>query len=358
VATIAGLALLIGVAPRWISGLALNVGAARVTTAALDRSISPDQRAAVLAQAQGFLEFAAARNLIAVAPHRELARVHLLRHDVPAALAALEQARTSPILTDYERTQLGRLYLEMGFWPEAFLLWQTAGQSALLSQAADELTARREYKGAAAAHATLVDMHPDSSEHLANLAKAILAAEGAVSVEEAMRWFERATELKPEARRSISRQLVLQGEPYRINERRGGGRFNQAYFWFSLAARVDPTFDKPEVELGAILYYRGRYDESAEHFRAATQLDPRNSSSWHQLGQAEEAAGRLVEAVTAYEQAVQVGPNRGGLRASLARVYALTGRCDAARRELEQAQRLEPASQAATSALTQVEACR
>jgi tetratricopeptide (TPR) repeat protein len=190
-------------------------------------------------------------------------------------------------------------------------------------------------------------------EHYSNLAKAILAGP-APSVDEAMRWFEQAAELNPEARRSLATQLVLEGEKYRINEGRGGGRFDLVVFWFGLASRIDPTYDKPLVELGSS-YYRtaltlaaagqaaeaqARLDEAARIFRAALTLDSENSSSWHQLGEAEEAAGRLPEAVAAFEQAVRVAPRRSGLRVSLGRVYAHGGRCGEARRELDEALRL------------------
>jgi tetratricopeptide (TPR) repeat protein len=127
-----------------------------------------------------------------------------------------------------------------------------------------------------------------------------------------------------------------------------------AVFWFGLASRVDPTFDKPEVELGSAYYYAGRYPEAADHFRAALGRDAQNSSSWHQLGQAEAAAGRWPEAVAAFEQAVRVGPNRAGLRLSLGHAYAIAGRCDAARRELTEALRLSPEGDSAARAQAEV----
>jgi tetratricopeptide (TPR) repeat protein/O-antigen ligase len=342
--------LVLGAAPRWGSGLALNVGAAQLTAVALGGPMDAEQKSAALGRAETVLGTAVAWNPFNVSAYRELARTRLLRHDVPGAVAALDRASASGGLNDYERTQLGRIYFELGFWQQAFDLWQAAGQSAQLRQAADDLAAKRDFKGAAAAHAALVELNPDTPENLSNLAKAILAAEGTVNVDEAMGWFDRAAQLNPEARRSLARQLVLQAEPYRINERRGGGRLDLAVFWFGLASRVDPTFDKPEVELGSVYYYAGRYPEAADHFRAALGRDAQNSSSWHQLGQAEAAAGRWPEAVAAFEQAARVAPNRAGLRLSLGHAYALTGRCDAAHRELAEALRLSPEGDSAARA--------
>jgi len=203
-----------------------------------------------------------------------------------------------------------------------------------------------------------VELSPESPENLSNLAKAILAAEGLVSVDEAMRWFSRAAELNPDARRSLARQLVIQAEPYRINERRGGGRLDLAIFWFGLASQIDPTFDKPEVELGAVYYYAGRYAEAASHFRAAVARDPQNGSSWHQLAQAEEAGGQQLEAVADFERAVRVAPTRASLHASLGQIYARVGRCDSARRELDEAIRLPSEGDSAGRAQTELDRLR
>jgi tetratricopeptide (TPR) repeat protein/O-antigen ligase len=326
--------LVVGVAPRWISGLTLNAGSALLTEAALDRSLSNNQRGAKLQQAEAVLGTAVDWNSKNSAAFRQLARVRLLRHDVPGARMALGAAIATANLNDHERTQLGRLALEMGFWQQAFDLWQAAGQSELLSKAADELTAKSEFKGATAAQAALVEISPDNPEHLSNLAKAILADGGVVNVDQALSWFNRAAELKPEARRSLARQLVLQAEDCRTNERRDGGRFEVCLFWFGLASRVDPSYDKPEVELGSVYFYRGRFGEAAEHFRLASEREPTNPSTWHQLGQAEEGAGRRAEAVVAFEQAVRLAPRRASLHASLGRVYRQLGRCDDAQRSL------------------------
>src|SRR5207253_523111 len=148
--------LLVGVSPRWASGLALNLGAVQLTKVALNRSMDVGEKSAALGRAETALGAAVAWNRLNVAAWRELARVRQLGHDVPGTLEALEQARLAPSLNDYERTQIGRLYLEMGLWQQAFDLWQAANQATLLRQAADDLAARGDHKGSAAAHAALV----------------------------------------------------------------------------------------------------------------------------------------------------------------------------------------------------------
>jgi tetratricopeptide (TPR) repeat protein len=358
VLAVGGAALLLAsVAPRWASGLALNSGAVQLAGVALNPGLELERKSAMLGRAETHLEAAIAWNPENVAANRVLARTRLLGHDVPAALTALEQATATRSLNDYERTQIGRLYLETGHWQSAFDLWQAAGQSALLREAADGLAGKRDYKAAAAAHAALVELHPDEPENYSNLAKALLA--GPVpSVDEAMLWFERAAELNPESRRSLARQLVLEAEDCRTNERRGGGRLDVCVFSFGVASRVDPTYDRPEVELGSVYYYAGRHGQAAEHFRAALARDPDNGSTWHQLGQAEQAAGRLPEAVAAFEQAVRVAPSRAGLHASLGRMYLQIGQCQAAHSELTEALRLEPSNSLAQAQLARMSECR
>src|SRR5206468_1582386 len=115
-ALLAGLLLLVGVAPRWASGLALNFGAVELAKIALNRSADVDQKSAALGRAESALLAAVAWNPENVPAYRELARTRQLRHDVPGSLAALDQARAGRSLNAYEQTQFGRLYFEIGFW--------------------------------------------------------------------------------------------------------------------------------------------------------------------------------------------------------------------------------------------------
>ncbi|MCC7105181.1 MAG: tetratricopeptide repeat protein [Chloroflexi bacterium] len=340
-------------APRWISGLELNAAAARLVGVTLGQ-LSADDKQRTLAEIEGLLQQATWWNRTNVAAFRNMGLARLEGHDVTGAMAAVAAAKASGNLNDYERWQLGRLADKAGFTLEAIALWRDAGRVDTLRAAAEQFAARNDDKSAEAAYGALVELEPDVPEHMSNLAKAVLASGG--TPEEALGWFERAATLNPDARRSLSRQLVLEGEPCRINERAGGGRFDCAVFWFGLASKVDPSFDKPEVELGAVHYYAGRvlenagqakeatvrYLEAASHFQAASTRDPRNASTWHQLGQALDAAGRREEALAAFRRAVQERPNAANLHVSLGRVLAALGRSAEARQELETALRLDP----------------
>jgi Flp pilus assembly protein TadD len=175
-------------------------------------------------------------------------------------------------------------------------------------------------------------MNPDEAEYISNFAKVVL--EGGGDDHEAARALIAAVQRKPEAARNLSRQLVLSGEPFRANEKRGGGNFPAARFWFSLASQVDPTYDRPEVELGSIHYYRGLYPEAAAHFHEALRRDPENPSTLSQLGETYLKLGRIAEGVDFFERSLALRPERAELHLNLARAYLVAGRREDAQREL------------------------
>ena len=126
---------------------------------------------------------------------------------------------------------------------------------------------------------------PDSgeAEYISNFAKVVL--EGGGDDKEAVTALVAAARRKPEAARSLARQLVLTGEPFRANEKRGGGKLPAARFWFSLASQVDPTYDRPEVELRLDPLLSRPVCRGRDHFQEAQRRDPRNASTLQQLGE-------------------------------------------------------------------------
>jgi Flp pilus assembly protein TadD len=175
-------------------------------------------------------------------------------------------------------------------------------------------------------------MHPDEAEYISNFAKVVL--EGGGDDKEAATALVTAVRRNPDAARNLARQLVLTGEPFRANEKRAGGNFEAARFWFTLASQVDPTYDRPEVELGSIHFYRGMYEEAAAHFHEAQRRDPENASTFNQLGETYVKLGRMAEGIGYYQQAVALRPDRAELHLNLARVLLLAGRREDAQREL------------------------
>ena len=212
----------------------------------------------------------------------------------------------------------------------------------------------RRWHDAALAYAALTTLNPGESEFVSNAAIAVLNGGG--DAEEAMTLLREAVARNPGAARNLARQLVLRGEPCRSDERRGGGRFECALFWFSLASRVDPTYDRPEVELGSVHFYRGLYEQAAAHFGEASRRDPRNPSTYNQLGDTYTRLGRLDEAVGFYERAVQARPEQAELHVKLARAYLQLGRRADALREYRSAAELAPNNASIREELERAEA--
>lgn len=328
---------------RWASGLALNAGTLDLAHAVASPGLTGEPRRLLLERAESWLQQAVALNTRNVAAWRNLGWARMNRNDIPGAHNALDQAAAAPGLTEFERYELGRLYYQLGFTDQAIEQWREAGDRARLQEVAAALTGRGRWRETVAAHAALLSLEPDNSDHMANLAVAVLNSGG--DVNEALAWLATATERNPESARSLARQLVLRGEPYRVNERRGGGDAQKAIFWFSLASRVDPTYDRPEVELGAVLLYRDRLTEAEEHFRAALARDDTDSSTWNWVAQVLERQDRLMESIGFYREAARRGPDRGVLHANLARALARAGFTEEARLEYREAVRLDPSDQ-------------
>lgn len=322
---------LAALAPRWISGAYLNAGSTQLLAAVLDRSRDTDLRAARLQRADAWLSESVrwnGRNLPAL---RNLAWTRTLRHDLPGATAILESVY-GPNLTMFERAQLARVASEAGLVTLTIRLYREGEDEVRLKALAEKLWTSRRYHDAALAYAALIELNPDEAEYISNFAKVVL--EGGGDDRDALSSLMAAVERKPGSARNLSTQLVLTGEPFRGNEKFGGGNFPAARFWFSLASRVDPTYDRPQVELGSIHFYQGMYAEAAVHFHEAQRLDPRNASTFHQLGETYLKLGRVDEAVRFYEQGVALSPDRALLHLNLARAYLVAGRRDDAMREL------------------------
>ena len=343
---LAGLALvafvgLAALSPRWISGLYLNVGTTQLLAAALDRSRDPEPRASRLQRAES--AFASAvqwndRNIPAV---RNLAWAKLLRHDLAGATASIEAAY-GPDLTGFERAQLARVASDAGLVGLTIRLYQEGGDETRLKALAERLWTTRRWHDAALAYAGLTELNPDETEYVSNFAKVVL--EGGGDDRDAAAALVSAAQRKPESARNLARQLVLTGEPFRANEKRQGGNFPAARFWFTLASQVDPTYDRPEVELGSIHFYRGFYAEAAGHFHEAQRRDPRNPSTLNQLGETYLMLGRIDEGVRFYEEAIPLRPERAELHLNLGKAYRMAGRNDDARRAVEAALQRAPAN--------------
>jgi Flp pilus assembly protein TadD len=335
-----GLVLIVGVlglgalAPRWISGIYLNLGSVDLLDASLDPTLNVEARLSRLERADAELTQAVSWNAANVPALRNLGRTRLLRHDLPGATTAI-RAAYRPDATPFERTQLARLAYDAGLVDLAIKLYQEGGDETKLADLAQQLWDGRRWHEAALAYAALTELDPDEAEYISNFAKVVI--DGGGDDGEALSALLAAVGRKPESARNLARQLVLAGEPYRNDEKRGGGNFESARFWFGLASQVDPTYDRPEVELGSLHFYRGMYQEAADHFREASRRDPRNASTYSQLGETYLKLGQVDQAISFFEVGTQLAIDRPELHANLARAYLQAGRRDDGLREFHQA---------------------
>jgi tetratricopeptide (TPR) repeat protein len=345
VVALIGLAAL---APRWVSGLYLNAGSSQLLAVELSSSRDPDLRAARLRRAESMLDAALRWNSHNLPALRNLGWVRLLKNDLPGATSAIEAAYR-PDLSSFERAQLARLANDAGLTNLTVKLYEEGGDETRLAQFAEKLWTSRRYHDAALAYAALTELDPDEAEYVSNFAKVVL--EGGGDDGEALTALLTAAQRKPESARNLARQLVLSGEPFRGNEKLGGGNFKAAHFWFTLASQVDPTYDRPEVELGSLTYYRGMYEEAAQHFHEAQRRDPDNPSTMNQLGETYQKLGRMDEALGFYQRGVALRPDNAQLHLNLARAYLAAARPGDARSELQAAiDRAQVGSEVGTAA--------
>ncbi|MFN0072854.1 MAG: O-antigen ligase family protein, partial [Chloroflexota bacterium] len=293
---------------RWSSGVALNAGSLELMHALAWPGSSGEARQESLKSAEFWFTRATEWNPKNIAAWRNLGWTRTARNEITGAHTALDVAAAAGGLNEFERYILGRLYQQLGFTEQAIEQWRAGEDVARLRTAVDELTARGRWREAVAANAALLSLEPSNSEHMSNLAVAVLNSGG--SLDEALRWFETATDLNPSAARSLARQLVLRGEPYRINEGRGGGDAEKAIYWFSLASQVDPTYDRPEVEIGAVYMNRRRFADAEQHFRAALMRDDSDASLWSWVAESLGGQGRHAEAIEFHREALKRRPDR------------------------------------------------
>lgn len=344
-----------GLGPRWLSGGYTNQASVGLMALSLDKSLSAEARASRLPTARAAAESASRLNPHNLAAWRTLGWIALAHNDVAVA-QSVAQRGAPPDATPFERAQFARLARAVGLMEQAVDLLREGRDIPRLKELADQLWSQRRWKEAAYAYSALTELEPENSENISNTAYGILYSGG--SLDEAKLLLQRAVARNPGAARRLSQQLVLEGEPCRADEKRGGGNLERCLYWFTLGSWVDPTYDRPEVELGAVLYYRGRYAEAAERFSEALRRDPRNPSTMVQLADTLAKLGRPIESLELFERAVRARPERADLHATLARAYIAHDRRDDALRTIREAARLAPNNAAIRDELATIESGR
>jgi tetratricopeptide (TPR) repeat protein len=152
-------------------------------------------------------------------------------------------------------------------------------------------------------------------------------------VEEAIRYFERSIELKPDA-----------AEPrYHIGTAMARmGRTDEAIAYLTEAVRLRPNLAVARVNLATALAERGRVEEAEAHFEEALKTKPDDAVTLYNLGSLRAAQGRLDEAEAPMRRAVELAPADAETRFALASLLEKTGRGSGALEQYRAAAELRP----------------
>lgn len=116
---------------------------------------------------------------------------------------------------------------------------------------------------------------------------------------EAVEWFDRAAELKPDDARIFS-GLGLVWQKL--------GDFRKAVANFTRASELEPQSANHFYSLGNAAYQLNELECAAEAFQRAVELNPRDGESWNNLGKCFKELNRIEESIVAYNHALKANP--------------------------------------------------
>jgi tetratricopeptide (TPR) repeat protein len=120
------------------------------------------------------------------------------------------------------------------------------------------------------------------------------------------------------------------------------GRLDAARPLFERAAKIDPAWDQPLIDLGAWYARTRRYDESVRYFTAAIERAPKRTDVRMMRAEALEALGRTADARRELEELAKADPKSATPRLRLGLIDLRTGQLIEAERHLRDAIRVEP----------------
>jgi tetratricopeptide (TPR) repeat protein len=118
--------------------------------------------------------------------------------------------------------------------------------------------------------------------------------------EEALRYYRKATELKPDSNvawTNLGATLLYTGRP------------EEATAAFLRSIKIEDDAEA-RTNLGTAYYFLGRFEDSVEHYLVATVLQPKRAVYWGNLGDAYLALERADEAREVYGKAAEVARER------------------------------------------------
>ncbi len=174
-------------------------------------------------------------------------------------------------------------------------------------------------------------------------------------LEEAVRHFERALELRPDhvgARIDLGDALARLGrtdeaisvlqEALRLDPGHpkahvslamaleATGQREEAIKHYERALEVAPDFAEGHADFGNALFASARLDEAVYHYRRALELRPELSMVYFNLGSVLSSQGKLEEAATIYRQGLAIEPNYAQAWCELGIVRTMQGEIDEA----------------------------
>lgn len=193
---------------------------------------------------------------------------------------------------------------------------------------------------------------------------------------EAMRLYQRATEVDPMYDEAYFGQGVLRSRQGRLGDavkayreairlRPGNadarsnlgnvlvrlGRFDQAVEQYDETLRITPEHADVRYNLGSTWLQLGRFPDAIRAFREVLHRQPDHVSARRNLGVALADSGRWDEAIQVYREALRLDATHANTHANLGTALLRRGRYEEARRSLRRALEIEPGHAAARRAL-------
>ena len=129
------------------------------------------------------------------------------------------------------------------------------------------------------------------------------------------------------------------------------GRSDDAIRWYRRALEVRPDYPEAWNNLGNELRNRGRFTEAIPAYERVIELNPRHFAARNNLGASLAAVGRVPEAVARCEEALRINPRFPLAHRNLGAILTHTGELERAIAHLAEALKLQPAFPEAKSDL-------
>jgi tetratricopeptide (TPR) repeat protein len=131
-------------------------------------------------------------------------------------------------------------------------------------------------------------------------------------------------------------------------------RIQEAVKHYERALEIKPDYREAHNNLAFLLLQDGKINEAIAHLEQVARINPDSATGHYNLGNAYLQAGRGQDATGQYEQAVQLSPDYVQAHVNLGFALAQRGKFDDAVRHWEAALRLDPGNQDAQRGLERV----